>query len=163
MKIITYNAIYIQKVDLEFIKYRLHTLPQSISSKIFENSEFDFDNYNKYDFLKFEDKDAIEYFKSIAWIIDYESIKDLTAEGITNLGRTYVEKRNKIAERLYSMTDKDEEYNSTLLQYKLINYQIDSLTDISDYKLGLLQMNLPDDGTGLRKLIRRIFTKIKKG
>ena len=65
MKIITNTAVYVQKIDLEFFKYSLHSLPQSISSKIFENSELDVDDFNKYDFFKFENKNDIEFFRSI--------------------------------------------------------------------------------------------------
>ena len=162
MKIITDTAAYVQKIDLEFFKYRLHSLPQSISSKVFENSELDIDEFNKYDFFKFEDMDDIEFFKRIDWIIDYDSVRYLTIQEITKMGRTYVEKREQITEKLYSMTDEDEEYNATLLQYKLIHYQITSLTDISDFKSGRLKITLPDDENKLQKLMRKIFPKIKK-
>ena len=167
MKIITKAAAYVQKIDLEILKYTLHYLPQSISSKIFENCELDVDDFNKYDFFKFEDEKDIEFFKSIDWLIDYNSVRDLTNEEITKIGRDYVEQRDQIAKKLYTASDY-EEYNDILFQYKLINYQITSLNDISDFKNGLLKINLPDDidhsrdfiqEKVVRKIIELIFNK----
>lgn len=165
MKIITNNALYVQKVDIDFLKYRLHSLPQFISSKIYENSELDIADFNKYDFFKLEDKNDIDFFKSVDWLFEYNFVKDLTTEEITEIGRQYVEKREQIAKKLYSVTD-DIEYKNILLQYTLTNYQIASLNDIIDFKLGLLKMNLPDvfystevlnQKKGIRKLIKSIF------
>lgn len=86
------------------------------------------------------------------------------------MGREYVEKREQITKKLYSMTATDDEYKAILLQYKRINYQIASLTNIIDFKLGLLKMNLPEDiyyqevfaqEKSIRELIKSIFGKRK--
>lgn len=160
MKIITNHLAYVQKIDLEFLKYRLHSLPQSISSKIFENSEIDVDDFNKYDFFKFDDVSDIEFFKGIDWIIDYDSIRNLTDIEIKAMGRTYVERLEQITKILYKMTSDNKDYENVLLQYKLLHYQITSLNDILDFKSGLLKMTLPNKDNKLQKLIR-IFIKRK--
>lgn len=168
MKIITNTAVYVQKIDLEFLKYRLHSLPQTISSKIFENNKLDVDDFDKYDFFKFEDKNDIEFFKGIDWLIDYNSIKDLPTEEITKSGRDCVEKREQITKKLYGRASA-EEYDELLLQYVLINNKIKSLNDIIDFKLGLLKIKLPDgidypeeivQKKGIKKLIKSIKKRI---
>lgn len=161
MKIITNHVVYVQKVDLEFFKYRLHSLPQSISSKVFENSEIDVDDFNIYDFFRFEDVSDIEFFKSIDWIIDYDSVRNLTDIEIKEMGKACVERLEQITKKLYVMTSDNKDYENVLLQYKLLNYQIASLNDIIDFKSGLLKMTLPDEGNKLQKLIRKLFTKRK--
>lgn len=60
MKIIKNNAVYIQKKDLEFLKYNPHILPQSISSKIFENGDIDPVNRT---FLDLTMKKILPFFK----------------------------------------------------------------------------------------------------
>lgn len=162
MKIITDKAAYIQKIDLEFFKYRLRTMPQSISAKIFENKEIDLDDYDKYDFLKFDSTEDIEFFKSIDWIIDYDSIKDLTTSELKEIGNAYVERLEKTAKKLYEMSEEDSDYKDTLFQYTLLYYQVASLGDISDFKLGLLQINMPTEKKTLKGLIRMLFTKKEK-
>lgn len=159
MKIIEDNAVYVQKIDLEFIKYRLRLLPKSISLKTFDSSELDMDDYSDYDFFKFEDPEDIEFFRSIDWIIDYTPLKDLSYTDITPIGRSYVERIEEVTERLYNMSSKDKEYSDTLLQYTILDYQISSLNDISDYKMGLLKFRLPNEGNGVKQLIKKIFSK----
>lgn len=136
MKMVIGRTLYVQKIDLEFLKYRLHSLPQFISSKIFESRKINVDDNNKYDFFRFEDIDEIEFFKGISWIIDYDSLIALTDQDIKKLSN---------------------DYEDILLQYKLLNYQIASLNDFIDFKSGRLKITLPREENKLQKIIRKIF------
>ena len=60
MKIITENAAYVQKND-----------------------------NNRYEFVKFEDKNEIEFFKNLDWMVDYNSVKDLNEEDFLNLEKIF--------------------------------------------------------------------------
>lgn len=76
MRVLTGNTLYVQKIDIEFLKYTLHTLPDSATDKI------NLDDYNKYDFIPFTDKNIILYLSSLDCIIDYQEIEKLTPEDI---------------------------------------------------------------------------------
>lgn len=151
--------MYVQKVDLEFLKYRLHSLPQSISVKTFENSEIDIDDYHKYDFFQFEGDSDIQFFKSTDWIIDYDSVKNLTISEIKEIGKGYLEKQYQLSKVLYTIDSNNQNYESILLQYTLVNFKISTLNDILDFKSGLLKFDLPGDGSKFHHFIKTIFPK----
>lgn len=168
MKIINDKVVYVQKIDLEFLKYRLHSLPVSIDSQIFENVESNFDDFNKYDFFKFENVNDIEFFRNTDFIVDYNFVKTVSIDEIVKVGKKYIEKRDILARKLYSIATSNSDYNEILTQFKIVEYQISSLNDIIDFKSGCLKMKLPE-GTelpaefmqenGFRKLIKIMFNK----
>lgn len=159
MKIITDNAVYIQKVDLEFFKYELRSLPKFISLKIFENKEIDMDDYEKYDFLKFEDEEIIEFLKKIDWIIDYDLVKNLTDDEIREIGRTYAEKFESVNKKIYTTSPNKKDYKDLLQQSKLLFYQLRSIEDLLDFKGGRLKITLPKDENKFLKLVRKLTSK----
>lgn len=171
MKISTKDAIYVQKKDLEFLKFQARALPSSINQKIFENSMLDLDDYDKYDFLMFENEEDIEFFKSLDWLIDYTEIKDLENDELRQIGENLVKRNDEVAKKLYSIEEKDESYKSTIQEYMLLSYQITTLSDISDMNNGMLKIKLPNtndtnniDNTkvNIPKLIKNILSKLSK-
>lgn len=159
MKIFTSNAVYVQKIDLEFFKYSLHSLPQTISKQFFESNKVDCDDYGKYDFIKFENIEDIDFFKSVNWIIDYASVKDLSDEEYNKLGWDLARKREQATERLYSFERENNEYRIILLECKLLQYQISMLQDIADVRDGRLKIRIPEEQSKLHKMMRKIFVK----
>lgn len=162
MKISTKNAIYVQKQDLEFLKYRLRSLPSSINDKIFENVELDPDDFDKYDFFKFEEEEDIEFFKSLDWLIDYTAVKDLGIEELKYIGENLVKKFEEVACFLYSIDEKSDDYKKTILDYTVLQYQNATLSDIFDLKNGLLKIKLPNTRIHLPRLVRDFFSRISK-
>ena len=75
MKIITDNAVYVQKNDIAYLNQTDLAIPASIFMKIFGNDIVD-DN-NRYEFIKFDTPEEIEYFRNIDWMIDYNEVKNL--------------------------------------------------------------------------------------
>lgn len=86
MKIIRENKVYVQKKDLEFLKYKLHSLPNSISFKIFENDEFDSDAFQANDFIELVEQNDIQYIRSIEWMMDYDLASALSIEELKKIG-----------------------------------------------------------------------------
>lgn len=165
MKIITENAVYVQKNDIAYLNRAELTIPASIFMKVFGNGIVIINDSNRYEFVKFESPEEIEFFKGIDWIIDYNEVKDLSEEETIALGQSIAEEKNNIAHRFNSMTPEEREYNEELVtQCELLDFKMYSLRDFLWFKQGHIKMKLPkefEQEKGIRKLIRTIFDKRK--
>lgn len=173
MKIITDNAIYVQKNDITYLNNTDLPIPASIYMKVFGNGIVIIDDSNRYDFEKFEDHNEIEFFKGLDWIIDYNSVKDLSDDEIREMAQNIAQERKQIAEKFNSMLEDERRKNLDMVtQCELLNFKIYSLRDILWFKQGNLQMTLPEgvdypqefvqkSENGIQKLIRNIFPKKK--
>jgi len=56
MKIITSEAVYVQKNDIGFLNQTDLPIPASIFMKVFGNGVTIIDNSNRFEFVKFEEK-----------------------------------------------------------------------------------------------------------
>ena len=74
MKIITEDAVYLQKEDIAYFNQFLNTyedkndIPKFM--RLFRHEIFILTEKNRYDFVEFRNKEEIEYIKTIEWIID---------------------------------------------------------------------------------------------
>lgn len=144
MKIITDNAVYVQKNDIAYLNQTDLAIPASIFMKIFGNDIVD-DN-NRYKFIKFDTPEEIEYFRNIDWMIDYNEVKNLSEEEIIALTQSIVEEKNNIAQRFNSMDPEAREENMNMVFWcELLDFKIYSLRDILWFKQGHIQMELPED------------------
>lgn len=137
MKVLTRNTLYVQKMDIEFLKYTMHTLPDSALDEI------NLDDYNKYDFIPFTDKDIIAYLSSIDYIIDYQEMEKLTPEELRKIGSSLASERETATSIIYKCKEGTDEYKEAMHRYKILSHLLTSLTDISDIKSGLLKINIP--------------------
>ena len=63
MKIITSEAVYVQKNDIGFLNQTDLSIPASIFLKVFGNGITIIDNSNRFEFVKFEEESEIDFFK----------------------------------------------------------------------------------------------------
>ena len=173
MKIITENAVYVQKNDIAYLTHTDLPIPASIFRKVFSNEMTIIDDSNRYEFEKFEDDNEIEFFKGLDWIVDYNSVKDLSDDEIIEIKQNIVQARSQIAEQFNSMSEDERKENLGMItQCELLVFKIYSLRDILWFKQGHLKMNLPEgvdypeefipkDEKGIQKLMKRIFPKRK--
>lgn len=171
MKIITNNAVYVQKNDIEYLNQTDLVIPASIYMKVFDKGSFTIGDSNKYEFVKFETPEEIEFFKGIDWMIDYNEVKDLSEEETIVIGQSIAEEKNNIAQRFNSMTPEERENNmSMIFQCELLDFKMYSLRDVLWFKQGHIKMELPEgmdfpagfeQKKGIRKLIKTMFNKRK--
>lgn len=165
MKIITENAVYVQKNDIVYLNNIELAIPASIFMKVFGNGIVIINDSNRYEFVKFEAPEEIEFFKGIDWMIDYNEVKDLSEEEIISLGQSIAEEKNNIAQRFNSMTPEERKENMNMVsQYELLDFKMYSLRDFLWFRQGHIKMKLPkelEQEKGIRKLIRTIFDKRK--
>ena len=116
MKIITDNAVYVQKNDIYYLQQTGLEMPASIFfMNLFDSDKVVFDDINKYKFVKFENPREIEFFNSIDWIIDYNEVKDLSEKEIIMLVQSFEDKINRIAEKFKSMSSEQKKQNMNMV------------------------------------------------
>ncbi len=169
MKIITENAVYVQKNDIAYLTHTDLPIPASIFTKVFGNDIAIIDDSNRYEFEKFEDAREINFFKKLDWIVDYNLVKDLSDDEIIKMGQSVAQLKNQIAQKFNSMSEGEREKHLDMVtQCELLDFKIYSLRDILWYKQGHLKMTLPvsfdnqeefvrRNEKGKQKLIRKIF------
>lgn len=142
MKIITDNAVYVEKNDIAFLATTNSEIPKSIFMKIFKNGSFCYNN-NKWSFLKFEGKESIEYFKQLDWIIDYNDVRNLSEEEFIQIDDAIADKKERI-ENAFNIISIDaylKNYNM-ILEWEKLNHIMYSLRDILWFKKGFLIKDL---------------------
>lgn len=173
MKIITDDAVYVQKNDITYLNQYLSLsnlpIPSSIFEKVFGSNIIIIDNSNRYEFIKFDKPEEIEFFQGIDWMIDYNKVKDLSEEEIIALAKSIAEENNEIARRFNSMTPEERKKNINMaFQYELLDFKICSLRDILWFKQGHIKMDLPKgidfpnevkQEKGIKKIIKTMFNK----
>lgn len=164
MKIITDNAAYVQKNDIAYLNSSDLPIPASIFMKVFGNSATIIDDRNRYDFVKFEDADEINFFKNIDWMIDYNEVKDKTEEELISLGQSIAAEKNDIAKKFNAMKEKDKRKNMKMvLNCELLDFKMYSLRDIIFFKRGELSITLPQEiSEDNKSMKKRGFRKLCK-
>lgn len=143
MKIISNNAAYIQKNDINYL-IQNDIIPEAMINKICKDSN-DEDVENKYDFIKFTDFETVEFLKNLDCIIDYFRIKDLDEKDIVKLGKIIVEKKKEINSILKTMNEDEKENSSLTKQYNFLNTKLLSLKDALWIKRGIVEFDIPNE------------------
>jgi len=131
MKIITDDAIYVQRKDLEYLHdLRSLGIPRSIFVEVFGKGILTIDNSNKNDFVKFVAKEDIEFLKNLEWIVDYNELKDLTIEQLTELIEEVVNQMNGIADTINELNKEKKPGGLLHYQWNLLKAKMHSLEDI---------------------------------
>ena len=167
MKIITSNAVYVQKDDIEYLNSLGLSLPSSVVNKIIEYDIMEIDSSNKYEFVKFGEQSDIEFFKNLDWIIDYSEVKNLSESEMMLLYKKVIEEKNAIAREYNLMSESDRINNMDYVRkYKLLDYKLYSLLYIIKLKKEHIQTFILDDrkkenkqSKGINRLVRKIFKK----
>lgn len=149
MKIITKDCAYVQYRDIaELINALMVTqtqCPQSVLETCY-GSAFICDEDNQFDFMGFYNDDAIEFIKKINYIVDYNEVKDLGEEKLSEYENSLVTDRNKMIQTYNKMSkQKQDEYNESIqIRTRLVDHKIQSVEQFKSFKAGKLRMDLPE-------------------
>ena len=145
MVIFTENAVYVQKNDIGYLNNYENDIPASIFMQVFGNGIVIINDSNRYEFEKFDKAHEIEFIKSLDWMVDYNSVKDLSDEEIIKMGQDIFEKRNKIAHEFLAMSEEERNKHTDMpVQCELLDFKAYSLRDILWFKQGHLNITLPE-------------------
>lgn len=145
MKIFKDNIVYVQLEDLNYIIKKELDFPKNLIPKTIEQGYVFIDEKNQYNFIGYNEKNIVEYFKNLELIVDYDNIKNLSADEL-----------NRICNRLLHDKElsKEDEYDS--IEYKY--YQINKFLS---FKEGNEDLNLPEGVDYPKKdsIFKKIFKK----
>ena len=169
MKIITDNAVYVQKNDIAYLNSSDLVMPISVFMKVFGKGVTINDDSNRYGFVKFEDESEIDFFKGLDWIIDYNEVKNLGEEQIVDLLNNIADAQQKVVTTFNSMPEEERRVHSDMVtQCELLEFKFYSLRDILLLKQGHISMKLPEgidypdeysQEKDILKLIKTVFNK----
>lgn len=146
MKIITNDAAYVQKNDIAYLNQTDLDIPASIYLKACETGTFIVDDSNRYEFIRFNKSDEIQFFKNQDWILDYNQVKDMTEDELIEYGEKIITQYNELAETFNALSEQERIQNTELdMRCDLLGFQIFSLHDFIFYRKGLLEMQLPSE------------------
>ena len=142
------NKVYVQPHDLCKIFDSDIKVPDSIFMKFFnENVVYDFNSIfdnNNLEFIEFDTKEELEFFKSLNWIIDYKELIKLTEEEIKNKMNEISNEIDEIADKYNSMGEIEKENNISL--YKkcdLLTFKLKGINEILLFKQNKKEIELP--------------------
>lgn len=145
MKIITDDAVYVQKNDFAYLNHSELSIPASIFLKVCESGVFIVCDENRYDFIKFSESHEIEFFKDIDWIIDYNDVKDLSLNDIVEVANKINDERRDLALKFNPMSPEEKEKNVDMYyRSEYLNYKFLSLRDYVWFRQGHLKFDLPE-------------------
>lgn len=143
MKIVTNNAVYVQKDDMIALNETDLPIPTSIFNKVWGIGITIIDGSNRYEFIKFEEEHEIEYFKELDWIVDYNELKDLDEAGFIALGEKAAQEQKDIAEKYNFMTKEEQNKNQDLVsRHQMLTFKIYSIRDVLWFKQGHIRFEL---------------------
>lgn len=146
MKIITNDAAYVQKNDIAYLNQTDLDIPASIYLKACETGTFIVDDSNRYEFIRFNKSDEIQFFKNQDWILDYNQVKDMTEDELIEYGERIITQYNELAKTFNALSEQERIQNTELdMRCDLLGFQIFSLHDFIFYRKGLLEMQLPSE------------------
>ena len=132
MKILTENAIYVQKNDMTYLSRMAKSIPSSILIQVYGKGAETIDD------------NEIEFFKNLDWIVDYQVLKNLTDEEIYSMGQDILNEKNRIARQFNLLSPVERKKNISMVnECELLDYKLYSIRDILWFNQGHIYIKLP--------------------
>ena len=147
MKIITENSVYVQRKDIgELLR---SDMPFPGLTSLLGNLSFStfIDEINGEEFVRLNEIDERDFIIKQDWILDFDEVKNLNFEELTELWRKTLDKEEDIITKYISLPRKEriELYDETLLTRHLLYHKVRSIDEFSRIKCGLTIINWPND------------------
>jgi len=148
MKIIVEGKVYVQLNDIMYIFHNLEEtpIPSSIFDVVFKDGKpLICTDENRYEFVEFTDKGAIDFFKDFDYSVDYLTLRDKSEEELIEIGVAISEERNNLAKKFNEMSDEDKQKNQSMVfACKMLVFKMLSVRDIVWMKQEHLKIKLPN-------------------
>ncbi len=148
MKIIRKNKIYIQLSDINFmvkvLPYISFKCPKKLLEECFKKVN-SIDKVNKYNFIEFDDKEIIEYFKKISFIVNYDEYKNMKYIEIQKCIENIGNELENISDKYngFSELEKVLNYKKITVLCKMKYHKLNSIRDIYKFKNNEIIFDLP--------------------
>ena len=138
------ETVYVQMQDIMQLNQSNIPIPASIYTKVFTGITI-VDDSNRFDFVRFDEKHEVKFFKKLEFILDYDQYKELTDEQLEEEAKKLAIKANKIAEKWNSMSSDERQQNINLLEkHENIEYMLNFMWEIYAIRKGERLMPFPD-------------------
>ena len=137
------ETVYVQLKDLIYITNRyFDRMPRVISKKIGRQLTF-IGITQQYMFMPFTDKEAVDFFKSQNYIIDFDDFRNMPIAVIEDKYHEIVKETAKVAEEMFAQLDSKDNIELDN-KHGDINFKLSDITQIYNWKLGKEPLVLPD-------------------
>ena len=149
MKIITEDRAYVQYQDAfnlsTIVSYLNITCPVSVTRKCYQR-EVVVNGDNRYAFIEFTEKDAIDFFKRLDCIASYNDLINKSEDEILKEIDKVLNESQEIIKKYEKMDTKRQQRNYTKLhnQYHIKQYKAHSMKELLLYKKGIYIYDLPN-------------------
>ncbi len=133
MKIVKGNKVCVQNIDIAHLMPVVAGLgiscPEGVINQIYGKC-FICGPDNQYEFREFQGKEFVDFFNKIDYIIDYDSVKDLSDDELMTLGEEVCNKRNGLARKYNNLNFedvKDVNVQKLYFEIKQLDYKLQSL------------------------------------
>ena len=169
MKIIEGNKVWVQKFNISTLLDSLESLSIPVSDNVLMNiygNMFIVSGEDKYDFVEYDGKEMVDFFKKLDFIVDYSILKDKSKKQIISLGESIRQDAINEAEKMKNKKKAQQLCHITYL--KLIDFG--NYLDFLDGKANIIFPgsnnvyldNVKEESTdnkGLMFTLRKIFGK----
>lgn len=132
------EKVYVQYDDLRILRDSDLAIPESVYDKICAD-DFNVNDYNRFDFAMFSDKEAVEFFKYIDWILDYKTLNKMSPYELNRVYANYIiDANNCVLNNLDDFTSEDLNFLHSVLTHKS-----NSVKNFYLAKYGNLNMDFP--------------------
>ena len=141
------EKVYVQMEDIMLLMhYDLNAgIPASIFDKLFRNGYVFVDDRNRFEFVSFEDKNEIDFFRSIDWIVDYKEYRTRSFDEMVQAGEDIRNEMAQIANRYNAMDEIDRKNNQGLrTKFELLEEKFKFLPQIVFINQGHVTMPFPN-------------------
>ncbi len=148
MKIIRDNKVYVQNKDLVktmqgSIQYHVG-IPNEVVNKVFSDA-FNITPENVDEFVTFEEKDSVDFFKKLPFIVDYDKAISLSERELLNQIRETMAVINGICSNYNKLlkNQTSHEYYRTMMTIDLLEHKFFDLRTILWAKKGKHYIKMP--------------------
>lgn len=139
------KKVYVQLNDIARIIHSNCAIPVSIMQRFFYNV-FIVTDENRWKFEEFTDKNELEFFEGLDWIVDFRTYKNMTEKEIIDCGMMAASEMDEVA-REYNKkieTASDEVLEELMSKHEDLEHKMYSIREILWFKQGYREMPLPE-------------------
>lgn len=171
MKITRNDKVYVQINDIMLLSRYLTRLPVWFLDEITRGGAFTCSDYNRFEFMTFTSPEAIEFFKGIDCLLDFDEVKDMSLSELIETQKRLIDEHDAKAGE-YNALSHDERITKSGLREEIIlsGIKVYSLEDFIAYRRKKLSMTFPSDvevpamkktDSALKRFVMRAVDKIK--
>lgn len=146
MKVMTNQAIYVQKYDIAYLNYH------HIKTPISMDCNMEVDEKNKLEFVRFDQPEEICFLQDIEEILDYSQWKDYPTTKLIHNTINMMICYDALYLKIKNLERKELSSNPELIsQYRTLGFKLYTLTNLDTFRQQLDCMELPEEIQKLEK------------